>query len=273
MTQRNVENAHQAKSTTEETIRSVDEVSRHMEAMSGAMEDITRTSEETGKIIRIIDEIAFQTNLLALNAAVEAARAGEAGAGFAVVADEVRSLAMRVAEAAKNTSSLIERTITSVHRGNELTRLTSEAFRANVVNAGKVGTLVDEIAAASREQANGISQINRSVQEIDRVVQQVSTGSEETASAARLMQDQAEELAAILEELVTLTGIGSTMEKGPAPVIRPSIGSSSKPAPTRQAARPAPRPAPHTPAPRTAPSPKEVRPEDVIPFDDDDADF
>ena len=100
--------------------------------MGKAIGEITKSSEETGKIIKTIDEIAFQTNLLALNAAVEAARAGEAGAGFAVVADEVRNLAMRAAEAAKNTSNLIENTIKAVKSGSELTRVTQEAFKKNV---------------------------------------------------------------------------------------------------------------------------------------------
>ena len=116
MTKQNADNANQAKAKMREAEQIVDKVDHHMGEMAGAIGEITKSSEETGKIIKTIDEIAFQTNLLALNAAVEAARAGEAGAGFAVVADEVRNLAMRASEAAKNTGSLIENTIRAVRR-------------------------------------------------------------------------------------------------------------------------------------------------------------
>ena len=117
MTQQNADNAQQAKTMMAEALQIVAEVNKDMQSMGKAIGEITKSSEETSKIIKTIEEIAFQTNLLALNAAVEAARAGEAGAGFAVVADEVRNLAMRAAEAAKNTSNLIEDTIQSVKSG------------------------------------------------------------------------------------------------------------------------------------------------------------
>jgi methyl-accepting chemotaxis protein len=156
MTSQNADNARQAKTMMGEAQQIVESVNQHMGQMAGAIGEITKSSEETGKIIKTIDEIAFQTNLLALNAAVEAARAGEAGAGFAVVADEVRNLAMRASEAAKNTSALIENTIKAVKKGNELTLATQEAFKRNVGISGKIGKLIDEIAAASQEQAQGV---------------------------------------------------------------------------------------------------------------------
>ena len=131
MTKQNADHANQAKAMMAEATQIVDKVDHHMNDMAERVAEITQSSEETGKIIKTIDEIAFQTNLLALNAAVEAARAGEAGAGFAVVADEVRNLAMRASEAAKNTSKLIENTIKAVHKGNELTNATQEAFKEN----------------------------------------------------------------------------------------------------------------------------------------------
>ncbi|MCP4694736.1 MAG: methyl-accepting chemotaxis protein, partial [Desulfobacterales bacterium] len=129
MTKQNAGNANEAKAMMNQAANIVQDVNRRMDEMAGAIEKITRSSEETGKIIKTIDEIAFQTNLLALNAAVEAARAGEAGAGFAVVADEVRNLAMRAADAAKNTAALIEGTIKAVRNGSELTEATQSGFK------------------------------------------------------------------------------------------------------------------------------------------------
>ena len=184
MTKHNADNAHQAKAMMTDVQKIVEKVNHHMEQMGDAILEITRSSEETSKIIKTIDEIAFQTNLLALNAAVEAARAGEAGAGFAVVADEVRNLALRSAEAARNTSDLIENTIKAVHNGKELTQLTQEAFRENMTISGKVGQLVEEIATASQEQSQGIGQINTAVAQMDKSVQQAATSAEASAAAA-----------------------------------------------------------------------------------------
>jgi methyl-accepting chemotaxis protein len=210
MTNQSADNAHQAKIMVGEAERVVEDVNRHMGQMAEAIGEITKSSEETGKIIKTIDEIAFQTNLLALNAAVEAARAGEAGAGFAVVADEVRNLAMRAAEAAKNTSSLIENTITSVKRGNELTSATKAAFQKNMEIAAKVGKLIDEIAAASQEQAQGVGEVNKAIAEMDKVTQQNAANAEATASAAEEMNDQAEKMKGVVEELrVLVEGSGN----------------------------------------------------------------
>jgi len=194
MTRQNADHAAQAKALMAEALKIVDKVDAQMKNMVHAIQDVTKSSEETGKIIKTIDEIAFQTNLLALNAAVEAARAGEAGAGFAVVADEVRNLAMRAAEAAKNTSSLIENTIVTVQNSRDLTERTQEAFKENVGITNKVGQLVDEIAAASSEQAQGIGQIGKAVAEMDKVVQRTAASAEESASAAEEMNAQAQQL-------------------------------------------------------------------------------
>jgi len=204
MTKQNADNAEQAKAMTGETQLIVDKVGRNMENMANAIDEITKSSEETSKIIKTIDEIAFQTNLLALNAAVEAARAGEAGAGFAVVADEVRNLAMRSAEAAKNTNTLIENTIKAVRNGNELTRLTKEAFQENVDSARKIGALIDEIAAASQEQAKGFEQISTAVTQMDKVTQQTAADSEETASASEEMNAQAEQMKNYVKDLIII---------------------------------------------------------------------
>ena len=204
MTKQNADNAAQAKALMGEAKRIVEKVDVQMKHMVTAIQDVTKSSEETGKIIKTIDEIAFQTNLLALNAAVEAARAGEAGAGFAVVADEVRNLAMRAADAAKNTSSLIENTITTVKNSRDLTQQTQEAFKENMEISTKVGHLVDEIAAASSEQAQGIGQIGKAVAEMDKVVQQTAANAEESASAAEEMNAQAVQMKQYVENL---TGI------------------------------------------------------------------
>jgi len=210
MTRKNADNANEAKTMMAEAGQIVDKVNRHMAEMASAIEEITQSSEETGKIIKTIDEIAFQTNLLALNAAVEAARAGEAGAGFAVVADEVRNLALRAADAAKNTSDLIENTIKAVKNGNELTQTTQEAFRENMEIAQKVGGLVDEISAASNEQAQGIEEINKAAAEMDKVVQQVAANAEESAAASEELNAQAEQMQEFVGELVAMVG-GSSL--------------------------------------------------------------
>jgi methyl-accepting chemotaxis protein len=206
MTKQNAQNADEARSIMAKASEIVDRVSKHMGEMAEAINDINKSSEETGKIIKTIDEIAFQTNLLALNAAVEAARAGEAGAGFAVVADEVRNLALRAAEAAKDTTDLIETTVKAVQNGNQLTKLTQEAFSENIEISAKLGNLFSEIAEASKEQAGGIDQLNTAVSEMDRVVQGVSATAEESASASEEMSGQAQQMKDMVSELTSLIG-------------------------------------------------------------------
>ena len=209
MTNQNAENAGQADSNMRAAIEIIGSANHAVENMQVSMEDITRASEETSKIIKTIDEIAFQTNLLALNAAVEAARAGEAGAGFAVVADEVRNLAIRAADAAKTTAELIEGTVKKVNSGSDLVKQISESFANVESNATNVGDLVSEIAAASNEQAQGIGQINSAVNEMDKVVQQNAANAEESTSAAEELSSQAVHMQAVVEDLSALVG-GST---------------------------------------------------------------
>jgi methyl-accepting chemotaxis protein len=213
MTKQNADNSSQAKAMMGEVRKIVDKVDGQMGNMVQAIEEITHSSQETGKIIKTIDEIAFQTNLLALNAAVEAARAGEAGAGFAVVADEVRNLALRAAEAARTTGNLIEGTIKAVQHGNELTHLTQEAFRENASISLKVEQLVDEIAAASQEQSQGIGQVNVAVTEMDKVTQRTAANAEESASAAEELNAQAEQMKSYVADLVQVVG-GGAQESG-----------------------------------------------------------
>jgi len=206
MTKQNADNAGQADNLMKEANQVVGQANDSMTELTTSMEEISKASEETSKIIKTIDEIAFQTNLLALNAAVEAARAGEAGAGFAVVADEVRNLAMRAADAAKNTADLIEGTVKKVNDGSELVTRTNEAFGQVAESAQKVGELVGEISAASNEQSDGITQINTAVTEMDKVVQQNAANAEESASASEEMNAQAEQMKASVGELVALVG-------------------------------------------------------------------
>ncbi len=212
MTKQNADNAVHAKALMQKVKEIVDKVNVNIHDMVLSIQEMSKSSEETAKIIKTIDEISFQTNLLALNAAVEAARAGEAGAGFAVVADEVRSLAIRAAEAARNTATLIENTIISVRRSQELTEKTQSAFGENVNISNQVGILVDEIAAASSEQAQGIEQINKAMVEMDKVYQQTAATAEESASAAEELSAQAHQMKLYVQELVAIVE-GSLQEQ------------------------------------------------------------
>jgi methyl-accepting chemotaxis protein len=204
MTKQNAENAEQANSQRQQVGQMLMDADGSIADLAQAMVEISAASAETQKIIKTIDEIAFQTNLLALNAAVEAARAGEAGAGFAVVADEVRNLAMRAAEAAKNTNTLIEGTTARVQRGSELSTKTIQTFAAARAGSQRVGEMISEIASASSEQAQGIEQVNKAVAELDKVVQQNAANAEESASASEEMNAQAHQMRGFVEELITL---------------------------------------------------------------------
>ncbi len=213
MTRKNADNAQQADHLMNDTRRVVAQAKDSMAQMCRSMDEITQASEDTSKIIKTIDEIAFQTNLLALNAAVEAARAGEAGAGFAVVADEVRNLAMRAADAARNTANLIEETVKKVKDGSALMSSTNNAFGQVTNSANKVADLVGEIAAASREQAQGTEQVNKAVSEMDKVTQQNAASAEESASASEEMNAQAETMKAMVNDLLVMIGGNISMAR------------------------------------------------------------
>jgi methyl-accepting chemotaxis protein len=262
MTKQNAANAGQADSLTKEANRVMKGANDSMTQLTRSMEEISKASEETSKIIKTIDEIAFQTNLLALNAAVEAARAGEAGAGFAVVADEVRNLAMRAADAAKNTANLIEGTVQKVNEGNDLVEKTNEAFAEVSKSAAKVGELVGEIAAASNEQAEGISQVNSAVAEMDKVVQQNSANAEESASASEEMNAQATQMKNMVDELVGLVGGNRNGNNGHRAFVNleRSVGENEKAGIDRNKVK-----TKNTEIHRY----KQVNPEEVIPMDNE----
>ncbi len=213
MVKQNADNAVQANSLMEDTKRRVEKGNASIGKVNSAIQEIKKSSDQTAKIVKTIDEIAFQTNLLALNAAVEAARAGDAGKGFAVVAEEVRSLAQRSAEAAKNTAALIEESQKNADNGVMVSSEAAQAVKGISESAIKVAGLINEISAASKEQAQGIDQINSAVAEMDKVTQSNAANAEESASASEELSAQARELNDMVEALVAIVGGRSSDDK------------------------------------------------------------
>jgi methyl-accepting chemotaxis protein len=206
MTKKNAETAAQANALSAEAKAAADKGNQAMQKMGASINEIQKSATETAKIIKVIDEIAFQTNLLALNAAVEAARAGEAGKGFAVVAEEVRNLAMRSAEAAKNTSALIEESVQSARNGVTISTDVAKTLDEINLASSKVNELIAEIATASQEQSQGIGQVNTAMAQMDKVTQSSAANAEESASASEELSSQAEQLRGVVGELVALVG-------------------------------------------------------------------
>lgn len=267
MTKQNADNANQANTLMKESNVVVERANKSMANLTQSMEDISKSSEETSKIIKTIDDIAFQTNLLALNAAVEAARAGEAGSGFAVVADEVRNLAMKAAEAAKDTGALIEGTVTKINEGVSLVTTTNEAFAEVAASTMKVGELVSEIAAASDEQAQGIEQINNAVAEMDKVTQQTAAGAEQSAGAAHELNQLSEKIKSYVDDLTVLVmkkKKGEKREKSKLGGIKSVVTK-----PHRQIQHTAPAKSGYNNK-AVAHSRKDISPEEVIPLEDGD---
>ena len=214
-TRSNADNAREANELTTGTREAACRGERTMRELNDAMAAINGASEQVRQIIGTIEEIAFQTNLLALNAAVEAARAGEHGKGFAVVAGEVRRLAQRAAQAATETSSLIENTVAKAEVGSSVAGEVSKAFDTISGDVEKVTRLVEAIASASGEQADGVKQIGTSVSQIDKVTQQNACSAEEAASASEELAAQAGVVRSVVEELGKVVGRSGSVRHGP----------------------------------------------------------
>ena len=204
MTRQNADNANKTNDTTQNNNTLIATGSRAVANMSGAMAEISDSSEQINRIIKTIQDIAFQTNLLALNAAVEAARAGEAGKGFAVVADEVRNLAGRSAQAARDTTQLIQTTIERVRNGTEIAGELDVSFKEIEEGSNSVARLILEITTATNEQAQGVDQVNTAVAQMDKVTQSNAATAEETASAAEELSAQAASLDSMVDDLVSM---------------------------------------------------------------------
>ena len=203
-TAKNTENTTKTNSLSSEANKAALSGRQSMAEMSTALSEMQKSSEEVSKVIKVIDEIAFQTNLLALNAAVEAARAGEAGKGFAVVSEEVRNLAMRSAEAAKDTTAMIEKSVKNSELSTEVIQGVEHAFDKVVETSGKVSDLMDAITESNQEQSSGLNHINLAMNQIDRVTQSNAANAEECASAADELRSQAQHSKQIVSTLRNL---------------------------------------------------------------------
>jgi len=206
ITRKNTQNTASVVGNMTETRRVVEDANRNLNQMIGSMTEINASSQKISKIIRVIDEIAFQTNILALNAAVEAARAGEAGMGFAVVADEVRNLAHRSAQAAKDTTALIEESIAKTTEGGEKLNLVAKSIQQITGSTAQVKTLIDEIDAGSSEQSRGIQQIASAIGQMEQVTQRSAANAEESAAASEELASHAQHLAESIEVLREVVG-------------------------------------------------------------------
>jgi len=206
MTRNNANNAKQANNLSNQARGAAQAGDETMGRLNQAMTAINDSSGQISKVIKVIEEIAFQTNLLALNAAVEAARAGEHGKGFAVVAEEVRNLAQRSAEAAGETTTLIEGSVQRAREGTEVAQEVADALSGIVTDVAKVTELINGIAQASDEQAQGVEQVNVAVSQMDKVTQSNAAGAEESASASEELSAQAVAVNGVVGDLAALVG-------------------------------------------------------------------
>ncbi|MCD8351256.1 MAG: methyl-accepting chemotaxis protein [Planctomycetaceae bacterium] len=265
MTRQNADNANKTNDTTQNNNKLIATGSTAVTNMSQAMAEISDSAEQINRIIKTIEDIAFQTNLLALNAAVEAARAGEAGKGFAVVADEVRNLAGRSAQAARDTTQLIQTTIERVRNGSEIAGELDVSFKEIEEGSHSVARLIAEITSATNEQAQGVDQVNTAVAQMDKVTQSNAATAEQAASAAEELSAQASALNGMVDDLVGMVEgrAGARRDTGPS-----LAGPSRKVMKVRQleSVRPAPMSS-HAP---TSSGVKMLNASEVIPLDESD---
>jgi methyl-accepting chemotaxis protein len=218
MTRNNAQNSHVAAELAGQSQEQFAAANRSLDELLVAMSEIDQQSGKISQIIKVIDEVAFQTNILALNAAVEAARAGEAGMGFAVVADEVRNLAQRCAQAAKDTASLIEESISKSSAGKTKVEQMAVLLHRVTEDSGKIRTLIDQMNQGSQEQSRGVGEIGKAVSQIEQVTQRTAASAEESAAAAEELNAQAETLNATVGRLTAMVGGGDSMAlSGPRP--------------------------------------------------------
>lgn len=265
MTNQNSDSASKANQLAVEARDAAGKGNEAMTEMQGAMDGMIKSSDEISKIIKTIEEIAFQTNLLALNAAVEAARAGEHGKGFAVVAEEVRNLAQRAASAAKDTSGLIEANMVKVKEGANISKQAGSALEEIMSNSNRVADIIAEIAAASKEQSEGIGQVTNAVNQMDQVTQQNASSAEESASSAEELSAQSENLKHVVSEL---QGIVGGQQEGANPALAYEARNDNNLGRRNEAIR-----LPKSNTANVLSGPKISKPEEIIPFDDSVDDF
>ncbi len=269
MVKLNADNAKEASSLSLASRKSAEDGENEIRNLIGAMTDISKSSKKIEEIINVIDDIAFQTNLLALNAAVEAARAGEQGKGFAVVAEAVRNLAQRSASAAKDITVLIKDSVQQISNGSRIADQSGEVLKNIVTSVKKVSDLNNEIASASAEQSNGISQISKAMNELDQATQRNAASAEETAASSEEMSAQAVELQGLVSQLSSVIDGSNSLKVTPKSTPktekpRYNVVPIKKAAPAKPSASYAP-----TPASPSKASSKSNAATDMIPFDDD----
>jgi ABC-type transporter Mla subunit MlaD len=263
MVKLNADNAKEASSLSQSSRKSAEDGESEIRSLIGAMTEISQSSKKIEEIINVIDDIAFQTNLLALNAAVEAARAGEQGKGFAVVAEAVRNLAQRSASAAKDITVLIKESVDKISHGSRIADQSGEVLKNIVTSVKKVSDLNNEIASASAEQSNGISQITKAMNELDQATQRNAASAEETAAASEEMSAQSTELQRLVIDLSVVISGDATHH-----VARPGVGTGGGNSPRQHAKPPRLAHAPSSPKLKVVQGGGSAA-EKAIPFDED----